>query len=112
MARATHTVGVQHVRLRDDQRLDDDVRDALPENADVVVMVTQVLVEVAQRPLAARVDRPTLLVRVAVLVHRVVRQVHEQVILRGHEQLVTHVREQWRTTIRFIISDSKFVNVV
>ena len=83
MPGATHAVGVQDVRLRDDQRLDDDVRDALPKDADVVVVMTQVLVEVAQRPLATGVDRAALLVRVAVFVYRVVRQVHEQVILRG-----------------------------
>ena len=81
------------MRLRDDQRLDDDVRDALPKDADVVVVMTQVLVEVAQRSLATGVDSTALLVRVAVLVHRVVRQVHEQVILWGDGLLVTHVRD-------------------
>ena len=44
---ATHAVGMQHVRLRDNQCLDDDICDALPQSPDVIVMVTQVLIEVA-----------------------------------------------------------------
>ena len=67
--------------LGDDECLDDDVGDALPQGAHVVVVVTQVLVEVAQGAFTARVHRPTLLVSLAVFVHGVVGQVHEQVVL-------------------------------
>jgi len=77
----THTVRVKDVRVSNDHRLDDEVGDLRPYVGDVVLGTTEVLGEVAERPLAAGHAIHVLPIVLAVLVDGVVGQVHVQMIL-------------------------------
>ena len=73
----THPVGMQNVRMCHDHGLDDHVRDVPPQEGHVVVMSSEVVVEEVDGSLTSCLDVVGLDIFIAVLVDRVVSQVHE-----------------------------------
>ena len=82
LSRAAHPCSMQDVWVSDKHGLDDHVSDVTPQEANIVIPVlAQVVVEEGERALTPRLRVVRLDVFVAVLVHRVVGQVHKQVVL-------------------------------
>ena len=87
LSRSAHFVRVEEIGLGDQQRFEYDVLDVAPDLLRVLVLTPQVLEQILERALRARLARlaalaVALIVRSLVaLVHRVVCQVHKEMIL-------------------------------
>ena len=98
--------------LAHNQRLGDHVSNVPPQQGHINVIVTQVLVEVADWTLAAWVHANIALVELIVFVDRVVGQVHVQVVLKkkwnlsGADTSGSENGELWKQMVSQISSSS------